>query len=345
VTLIAEHPRGEEIGGVLIRPLKARKGWRRRLFSSFEAYRAALGTPAEIHHFHDPDLIPWMLLLKAGGRKVVYDIHENYAARFGQWGFPEPFGRLLAAGYGSLERFAVRRFDGIVTVSETMADLYKDSARESVTVRYVVDLPRLEEAVLSFEKPGHPVVYTSGTNSPARNCLQTVGALPAVLQRHPETRLQFAGRYHPAEYDKVLLKRARELGVEEHVQLLGHLPWIENFRRTSEAWIGCVFYEDNPSNRVGIPNRLFEYMYCGVAVLAHDFPELRRIVEETGCGTVVDSSSPDSVAESLVRLLDDPGEVLEMGRRGREAVLAKHNFGADLAGLTSFYGRILERGA
>ena len=137
-----------------------------------------------------------------------------------------------------------------------------------------------------------------------------------------------------------MFKKAQELGVENNIELLGMLPWTDNFQRTAQAHIGCVFCEDNLNNRVTIPNRLFEYMFCGLAILGHGFPEVRRIVEDTGCGVLVDSSSPESIAKGVLQLLIDPQKMYEMGKRGQEAIFTKYNFKQELERLIKFYNEI-----
>src|SRR6476469_5707469 len=79
VTLIAPHPSDEITGGVQIRGVPVVEGRLRRMtLTVWRTYREAVRQRADIYHFHDPELIPVGLLLKARGKKVVYDAHEAY---------------------------------------------------------------------------------------------------------------------------------------------------------------------------------------------------------------------------------------------------------------------------
>lgn len=67
-----------------------------------------------------------------------------------------------------------------------------------------------------------------------------------------------------------------------------------------------------------MPNKLFEYMGAGLAVVASDFPIWRPLVADTGCGVLVDPANPDEIAAALDALAADPHGRKVMGDRGME---------------------------
>jgi glycosyltransferase involved in cell wall biosynthesis len=340
VYFVVTHEGNAVTDGVEVIGIKRRSGIKRRILSSLEAWRKAKKLKADIIHFHDPDLIPWMLLSAFTGKKIVYDVHENYASRIYREGSAL---RKTAAGiYRRLENFTANRFAGIVVVTESMRALFRGIKKPVLVVDNLIYLERLKNInISSIEKSLPPVIYTSGTNSPARNCMQAVESLPIILKKVPEVVMRFAGRYYPSGYKEALQAKAGKLGVAGRVIFDDMVPWAENFKRTASAFIGCVFYEDNINNKVTLPNRIYEYMYCGAAVLGEDFPEVRRVINDTGCGIVVNSSDPSAIAAAAVKMLQDPEAAAEMGRRGREAVLTSYNFDSVLPELQNFYKQIL----
>jgi len=78
VSLLICEDKSEIINGVKIIPVKkSNTRFKRMTVSAFDAVKKATQLKASIYHFHDPELIPWMLLLVVLGKKVVFDVHEN----------------------------------------------------------------------------------------------------------------------------------------------------------------------------------------------------------------------------------------------------------------------------
>src|SRR6266852_8296265 len=78
VSMVAPHEEDMVVEGVAIRavPRSRRRIWR-MTGTALHVLRKALAEQADVYHFHDPELIPVGLFLRACGKKVVYDIHED----------------------------------------------------------------------------------------------------------------------------------------------------------------------------------------------------------------------------------------------------------------------------
>lgn len=342
VILIATYPGNGIECGVEIIGLKKRKGILRRIFSSFEAFWVARKTDSDVFHFHDPDLLPWMLILAYSGRKVVYDVHENYESRAVKVPLPSFAKEFARRIYRKVENLFSSRFSGVTVVTDSMKELFNGVDKPIITTDNVVYVSRLKHLNISFKKNSNYIIYTSGTNSKARNCLQTIEALPIIIEEFPDVQMWFVGRYYPEEYKITLMEKAMELNVKNNVKIEGMLSWEENFKRTATAHLGCVFYENNLNNKVTLPNRLYEYMYCGICVLGEDFTEVRKVLDDTGAGICVDSSDPMSIADKVIYLLKNPENMLDMGKKGRKAVLEKYNYENEIKKLDKFYRSITQ---
>ena len=78
VGLIVYHERAEVIDGVRVVPLDRSRGRLDRMSrAAWRAYRTAAAERADIYHLHDPELLWVGALLKLGGRRVIYDVHED----------------------------------------------------------------------------------------------------------------------------------------------------------------------------------------------------------------------------------------------------------------------------
>ena len=171
--------------------------------------------------------------------------------------------------------------------------------------------------------------------------MQTIEALPLILKKIPGARLVFVGNYYPEGYEFRLKARAKELGIETHVEIEGMLPWKENFGRTAQMEVGCVFYEDNVNNRVTIPNRLFEYMYAGAAIIGESFFEVKKIIDESQCGIVVNSSDPKSIADGVIRLFTDIPALRKMQSNARSKTISTYAYEYELKKMITFYNSLI----
>jgi glycosyltransferase involved in cell wall biosynthesis len=83
-------------------------------------------------------------------------------------------------------------------------------------------------------------------------------------------------------------------------------------RYTKSADIGMSLEKDTNINyRYSLPNKLFDYISAGIAVVAGDLPEISRVVTENSCGVIIPSVNPGEIAKAI-NLLDKNRDLLKV---------------------------------
>ena len=133
----------------------------------------ALATPADLYHFHDPELIPAGLLLRLLGKRVVYDIHEDNRTALQEREYLPPWLRAAFAGpLGWIEEGASRHFH-LVLAERYYAERFP---RGEAVLNYV-RFPRLDEDRLAARPRGTSrASSTPATSSPTEGRTSTGGS-------------------------------------------------------------------------------------------------------------------------------------------------------------------------
>jgi glycosyltransferase involved in cell wall biosynthesis len=119
----------------------------------------------------------------------------------------------------------------------------------------------------------------------------------------------------------------------------GRLPNDAALRAVAQADVGVVPHLANESWNTTVPNKLFDYMAAGVAVVTSDAAPCRRIVMETGSGTVYKSGDPADLARAIEALMSETARAA-CGRAGRAAVLDRYNWENDCTRLEDALARV-----
>lgn len=134
------------------------------------------------------------------------------------------------------------------------------------------------------------------------------------------------------------------------------LVGVDPGRRTSSLWASHPFvrifppidFDDVPSYLVAadvvavpqrattetlgqVPAKLFDAMALGRPIVATAVSMIPEIL--SGCGVVVEPGDVKALGEAVARLLDDPAEARELGRRARDRCAAEYSFEAARARL------------
>jgi glycosyltransferase involved in cell wall biosynthesis len=334
VALIAPHCEGFRSEGIRYATLGKPLGRAGRLFIlGWRAYRQALEETADVVHLHDPELILLGLLLKLRGRRVVYDVHEDVPRQImtKHW-IPSGLRRPLAWVFDLLERWAGRRFDGVIAATESIACRFP---RATVVHNY----PSPASFSPSEERDAGRarwLVYVGGV-SRLRGVVQMVEALEHV-QPTLDARLDLVGLPQP----RSLYEELRHLPGFQRVHVRGWMPWEDAWQLAfREGAVGLLLYQPAPNHVASLPTKLFEYMAAGLPVIASHFPLWRGIVEGNECGFIVDPRDPEQIAAAIEYLLSHPEEARRMGENGRRAVSERYNWEREKHKLLELYEEVL----
>jgi len=328
---VADGQGPERCEGVQIHDVGAAGGRAARMLGRpWALLRMARALDARVCHFHDPELIVAGLLLRAQGRRVVYDAHEDVPRQIlnKPW-IPAVLRRPVAWLFERLENFAVRRFDAVVAATPHIARRFSANNPHCVDIN---NYPILQElAPAGGQRPARPdgrtVCYIGGIGE-NRGAVQLVAALERL-----DARCILAGAFE----SPALEARLRAMPGWSKVDYRGFVDRQGVAAILAESDVGVVLLHPIPNYLDSLPIKMFEYMSAGLPVLASDFPLWRDIVEAGGAGLCADPRDTAHIAAAMQALLGDPARRQAMGRAGRRIVETERNWGTESAKLTALY--------
>lgn len=242
-----------------------------------------------------------------------------------------------------LENLVNRWADAVVPNSEAV--LRDVLARERILperLRVIYNGVRIPDAspragrreILGAEIRG-PVVCLVANLFPYKGHLDFLDAAGEVLRKVPETRFVLVGdgRIRPE-----IERRASEPDLRGRAILLGSRP-------DSGEIMACADVLALASHQEGFPNVVLEAMARAKPVVATRVGGVPEAVEEGITGLLVPPRDPPAMAAALVRLIGNPGEAAEMGRRGLARVRELFSIDRMVRAHEGLYGELLERKA
>ncbi|MCE5249856.1 glycosyltransferase family 4 protein [bacterium] len=331
VHLVAPHDRDEVVDGVRIHAVRRRHSkLKRMMFSPVDVLRKALKIDAPLYHFHDPELIPAGLILRALGKSVIYDVHEDYPETVpNKQVVPRAFGQPAGLIMRLIERCASPLFSAVVVVTPAIHARFRSYTGKTHLI-YNFPIVR-DHGAIPWESREDAVCYL-GSIASNRGILEMVKAIALVREKIP-AKLILAGDFTSKSLEREISALPEFSSVEYH----GFVEFDESDKLLARAKAGLIVVHPEQRYRVSYPNKLFEYMMAGIPVIASDFPLWREMIEESQCGILVDPLDPDAIADAIVTMLQNPGEAQAMGTRGHEAAKEKYRWENENRKLLTLY--------
>ncbi|MCE3258944.1 MAG: glycosyl transferase group 1 [Bacteroidetes bacterium] len=226
---------------------------------------------------------------------LVYDSHEIFCD------VPElmhsPFKRRI---WQSIEKKIVPRLKTCITVNHSIATIFEQKYKVKFhVIRNIPDQAAgqpLTRKELHLPEDKRIILLQGAGINVDRGAEELVSAM-----RFVENALLLViggGDVWP-----VLEEMVAKMKLDGKVRLIRKIPRADLVNYTRNADLGISIDKNtNPNYYNSLPNKIFDYIQCGVPVLATRLPEIERIISHYKVGVFIDSHDPTHIADTINRL-------------------------------------------
>jgi len=271
---------------------------------------------ARVVHCHDFDTLPLgFALAKLAGARVVFDAHESFADMLGP-----NVSSLVKSVIRKWEHLLLPRLDALITVGEILKSEYE--AHGAVNCWVVGNWKKLEEYQIRQEEIERVVGELGAKGRRVVSFISWLGKerklepLIEAVKGDTDTFLVIAG---DGPLRGMVESVARE---NSNIAYLGYLDpeRVPLYTKLADL-VYYGFDPENPNSKYSAPNKLFEALAAGCAIVTGNFGEIGKIVREGKCGLVLEELTPAALRKAMGILKDDrllaemKSRALELGRR------------------------------
>ncbi|MCX8062387.1 MAG: glycosyltransferase family 4 protein [Anaerolineales bacterium] len=265
------------------------------------------------------------LVAKLNRRPLLFEVRDLWPAFAIQVGVLK--NPVLIAASEWLERFLLRQADLVVVNSPGFTDHVRGRGAKRVEVvpnGSDLDLFVSDDQGRDFRREngleGKFVVLYAGAHG-LSNDLDQVLVAAEELQAIPEVVFVLVG---DGKEKPRLQREASQKGLT-NVLFLPSVAKRDMAKVLSGADACLAILKPIPLYGTVFPNKVFDYMAAGKAVLLAIPGVIRQVVEENQAGVAVPPGDPHALAEAVRFLAQNPALVAEMGKNGQKAIEIQYN--------------------
>ncbi len=253
-------------------------------------------------------LFPNYIASKIKKADLVYDTHEYFCY------VPELIHRPLKQKmWLLLERQLFPKLKTIITVNDSIAERYGQEYAKKLWVIKNVPSKQLFETLnrpKTKEELGLPpnkkIILLQGAGINVNRGAEE--AIEAMLHVKDAVFLIIGG----GDVVEELKLKVLMLKLEKKVFFIKKLPFVEMLQYTRLADIGISLDKNNsPNYSFSLPNKLFDYLHSGIAVLVTPLIEIKKILEEFNAGEMIENHDPKHIADKINYMLASDDKMKE----------------------------------
>ena len=156
--------------------------------------------------------------------------------------------------------------------------------------------------------------------------------IDAFVEAGPDLGIDVYGGGTPSYIEKLETRIPKQ--AKERVRLLGPVPNAEVLNILGRYHAGFAFYRNvNLNSYWCAPNKVFDYLMAGVAVITNDYPGLKGAVEANRVGCCLPEVSKTKILEAIRQMREErPWERID------DSLRRKYSWDAQIPRLLSIYG-------
>ena len=238
----------------------------------------------------------------------------------------EQYLSLSKRGYPSfLNTFFIRMINSIISVNYFYADIVSPVCKyntrweerfgvekEKINVIYngvddTIFAPR--EAT---KKNTSPTVVSIARIDPLKDIISLIEATDIIRKEIPDIKMIVYGSVSVEEYYQECLKRVEKLDIKDNFIFAGHTDNVPAAYNSGDIIALSSISE-------AFPYSVVEAMMSGKPVVSTDVGGIKEAIGD--CGILVTPKSSEELAAGIIKLLNDPEMIEDLGKRSRERAI------------------------
>ena len=268
-------------------------------FFQLRLFFLLLFTKTAILHTNDLDtLLPNYLVARIKRIPLVYDSHEYFTE------VPElQANKLKKAVWKRIEKWIFPRLKYVITVNDSIANLYKEEYGNEVAVmrnvpKRITERTWKTKAALKLSTDKKIIILQGAGINVDRGAEEAV----AAMQYIENAILLIVGG---GDVLPLLKNQVKKLNLTERVIFIPKQSYEELIHYTHIADIGLSLDKNTNINyQYSLPNKLFDYIHAGIAVLASPLVEVKKVVEQYQVGVCVENHQARHIADLLNKMMN-----------------------------------------
>ena len=176
-----------------------------------------------------------------------------------------------------------------------------------------------------------------------RGAFEILNAVKILIDRGLNNiKLNFIGFFETTSLRSELEDYIVKYELNSNIKFTNQIPHPMVAKILEESNLGLAILHPIPNYLESMPTKIFEYYLAGIPVIASNFQAWEGIVVDPDCGLIVDPLDPQSIAEAINYLFDNPSKAEEMGKNGQKLIEKTYNWDNEETTLLTLYKDLLK---